>query len=88
MVVESCSFVSSDKNNGIYATWQEGCEFWSKFFTMTEQVDADLKILELEVYYDTAAFLGGLTKGPKAEGYTSYQKGVEGCPYLNHGRLK
>ncbi|KAG0583042.1 hypothetical protein KC19_3G104300 [Ceratodon purpureus] len=52
------------------------------------KVDENLKILELEVYYDTAAFLGGLTKGPKSEGYTSYQKGVEGCPYLNHGRLQ
>lgn len=55
-------------------------------------VDANLKIVELEVYYDTAAFLGGLTKGPKSDNYGSYQKGVEGCPYLNgngrsHGEI-
>lgn len=52
------------------------------------KVDENLKIVELEVYYDSAAFPGGLTKGPKAESYTVYQKGTEGCPYLNHGRLE
>jgi hypothetical protein len=46
------------------------------------QVDENLKILGLEVFYDPTAFLSGLTKGSKAEGYT-YQKGIEGCPYLS-----
>ena len=47
------------------------------------QVDENLKIVELEVYYDTAAFLAGLAKAPKSESYTTYKTGVEGCPYLN-----
>ena len=46
------------------------------------QVDENLKILGLDVFYDPTAFLAGLTKGPKAEGYT-YQKGIEGCPYFS-----
>jgi len=50
------------------------------------KVDENLKILELEVYYDTAAFLAGLTKGPKSDSYGAYRKGVEGCPYSNIGR--
>jgi hypothetical protein len=47
------------------------------------KVDENLKILELEVYYDTAAFLAGLTKSPKSKSYGSYKTGVEGCPFLN-----
>eukprot|EP00249_Psilotum_nudum_P018541 c26857_g1_i1 orf=178-984(-) len=51
------------------------------------KVDIDLKIMDLEIYYDPAEFLRALTKGPRSDEYSEYKKGIEGCPFseLNLG---
>lgn len=49
--------------------------------TCIAKVDNDLKIMDLEVYYDPTQFLGQLTKGPKSSNYGEYKQGILGCPF-------
>ncbi|KAJ7295384.1 hypothetical protein O6H91_21G068800 [Diphasiastrum complanatum] len=49
--------------------------------TCVAKVDENLKIVELEVYYDPTQFLGHLTKLPKSQEYGEYKQGIEGCPF-------
>jgi len=45
------------------------------------KVDEEMRIVELEVYYDPAELLGGLLRGQVEESYGEYKKGTEGCPF-------
>lgn len=49
--------------------------------TCIAKVDENLKIMDLEVYYDPTQFLGQLTKGPKSSHYGDYKEGILGCPF-------
>lgn len=56
--------------------------------TCTAKVDENLKIVDLEVYYDPTQFLGQLTKGLKSSEYGEYKQGILGCPFENKSPSK